>query len=295
MAKMGFNAAEVAPQQPFDVLNKGWYPMVISEAENKEIQKGQRLELVFTVDAGKAKGRKTFDGLNWKHDSSEAQRIGQEQLSAICHAVGVINLENDKQLVGKKLAVKLGIEEERKDEQTGKVYDARNVCKGFKTIEGFEFKDPMEGGAAPASGGTPMGAAAPQDAPDWMKNPAGTPGGAATPTETAPATPAAPAVPATPTAPPAPVVAQKTDEERLTEGGWTQHPQSPEYWYKGQEVLLKADVLGKLAPATPPVPPVASAPAAPAATASAATNAGEATPPAASAAAAGDTPPWLQG
>jgi len=278
MAKMGFDSSTVAPAT-FDLVPKGWYAAKIADAENKTGAKGERLSLEVQLTRGTYKGRKAFDGLNWKHENADAQRIGQEQLSALCHAVGIRVLEEDKQLIGKELAVKIGIEDERKEGD--KTYDARNVIKGWKPLSELSESD-LANAEAPKAGGTPMGANAPADAPDWMKN-----------AETSGPAPDVP--PALPDAPPPPPVV-KTDEERLAEAGWTQHPSSPPHWYKGQEVLLKADALGKLESATPTAPPVAQASAASTASAGAANTATAATSPAASApAAAGDTPPWLQG
>jgi hypothetical protein len=58
------------------------------------------------------------------------------------------------------------------------------------------------------------------------------------------ATPAAP--PAPPPAPPAPPPAPtKTPEELAAADGWAVHPNDPAFWFKGQEVLPTAEVLGK--------------------------------------------------
>lgn len=81
-------------------------------------------------------------------------------------------------------------------------------------------------------------------------------GSAATPAATtttapAPPAPAPPAAPAAPALPYDPLVAATGD-------GWQVHPTSPAYWYRGQEVLLIADVAAKYpapAPAAAPAPP----------------------------------------
>lgn len=303
MARMGFNAADVAPAQAFEPIPLNWYNARITESKNKPIAKGERLELEFTVEPGtRYAKRKIFEGINWKHESSEAQRIGQEQLSAVCHGVGILNLEDDQQLVNKVICIKVGIEPARTE--NGKTYEARNIIKGYRAYDPqYVVQD------APAAGQTPMGSAAPADAPAWMQEPNPSapaqpdwanepaPAGAAPTAATAAPAPAAPPAPgAAQAAPAAPAV--KTDEERLAEGGWTIHPQNPAYWYKGEVVLAKADALAQVAPAaapaTPAAPPAAPAATTPAPAPAAAAAAPAAAPAAAAPAADGDTPPWLQ-
>jgi hypothetical protein len=59
------------------------------------------------------------------------------------------------------------------------------------------------------------------------------------------AAPTAP--PAPPAPPPAPV---KTPEQLATEAGWAVHPTNPAYWFKDQEVLETAVVMGKFGSAS---------------------------------------------
>lgn len=60
------------------------------------------------------------------------------------------------------------------------------------------------------------------------------------------APPAAP--PAPPKAPPAPAVATKSPLELAEADGWVKHPDAPDYHYKGEEVVLTSDVLGRYGP-----------------------------------------------
>lgn len=59
--------------------------------------------------------------------------------------------------------------------------------------------------------------------------------------------------PATPGAPPPPPVL-KQSEVGFPPDGWLAHPSAPGYFYKGQEVLIEADLRAQMAP--PPAPPI---------------------------------------
>src|SRR4051812_29366677 len=112
MSKLTFNAKAVAPQQVFDPIPKGWYLLAITASELKPTkgEGGQALNCEFTVLEGEFKGRKVFDRFNIKNKSKKAEEIGQQQLSAICHAVGVFVVEDSSQLHNKPFQGKIGLE-----------------------------------------------------------------------------------------------------------------------------------------------------------------------------------------
>jgi len=167
MSKLSFDASKVEPQRPTDPIPAGWYPVHMTKSELKPTAdgKGQRLAIELTVISGDFKGRKVFDGLNIKNPNAQAQEIGHQQLSAICHAVGVIKLTDSAQLHNKAFSAKVALEPERWVDKANndvepntpgaKHYDAKNQCKGFKPLEDGE------GDATPAASGKP--------APGWVK------------------------------------------------------------------------------------------------------------------------------
>jgi hypothetical protein len=124
----GFDANEVKPQDSFDVLPAGWYPVVISESEFKPTKngEGQYLHLVFTVIEGPHENRKIFDRLNLDNPNQTAVEIAQRALSAICHAVGVLTPSDSTELHDKPLEVKLSVRP-AKDQ-----YEASNEVKGYR-------------------------------------------------------------------------------------------------------------------------------------------------------------------
>ena len=180
-----FDASKVAPQVPLEAFPAGTYLVAVTDAEVKPTSKGdgKRLAFELTVLDGPFKGRKVWDGLNIENKNPTAQEIAHQQLSAICHATGVIRLSDVQELYNKPFEAKIGFQEAEGE------YDAKNTFKGAK----------------PAAGGATAAPAA-SAAPKWAKKDA----------SAAPAAPAAPAKPAGPKGPPkAPAPAAKKDERKF--------------------------------------------------------------------------------
>lgn len=127
MMNLNFNAATVAPQQAFEPLESGWYIASITGAEEKATNAGtgSYLKLEFTIVSENGKGRKVWTNLNLNNPNPKAVEIAYQQLSAICHAVGVMQLNNIQQVYNMPMGIKLTI---RKQEG----YEPSNEIKGFK-------------------------------------------------------------------------------------------------------------------------------------------------------------------
>lgn len=130
-AMLSFNAATVDPQQSFDPLPDAWYTVLMTKSEMKPTKDGTGayLETELTVQDEKFKGRKIFYRLNLKNSNPVAQEIAYKQLSAICHAVGVIQCEDSQQLHGLPFKVKVTV----KEDPSGK-YDPSNEVKAIKSV-----------------------------------------------------------------------------------------------------------------------------------------------------------------
>lgn len=173
MASLNFNAATVEPSQSFEPLPDNWYTVTMTKSEMKPTKDGTGayLESELTVqDAGQYKGRKVFYRLNLKNSNPVAQEIAYRQLSAVCHAVGIIQVQDSQQLHGLPFQVKLTV---RRDE-SGK-YDPTNEVKAVRGV-GQVAPPPTIGFAAPeAASGQQQQAAAPSapaiqgGVPPWMK------------------------------------------------------------------------------------------------------------------------------
>lgn len=142
MAQFQFNAAAVQPQQAFEVLPAGDYLAQITESDFKELgsRKGSGLELKFQIIDGQHKGRIVFETLNVVHENAQAQNIAQAQLSAICHNVGVIQMQDTSQLHNRPLVIRLKVEKDESgkyaDKNRIRDYLHANTYKGAPTAAG---------------------------------------------------------------------------------------------------------------------------------------------------------------
>lgn len=153
MASISFDATQVAPQESFSPIPAGSYIAQVIESEIKPTKSGtgQMLTLRWQVVDGQYKGRLVFDRLNIVNQNPKAEEIGQRQLSAVCHAAGVLKLQDTSQLHNKPIKIKVKI---RQDDQ----YGDTNEVSGY---------DAVNGGAAPVSAAPTAPAAA--SVPPWQK------------------------------------------------------------------------------------------------------------------------------
>lgn len=123
----GFNAEKIDPQAPREAIPPGDYPAIIVESEKKPTKAGTGsfIELKMQIIDGPYKGRHQWDRLNLWNPSEQAVAIAQATLSAICHAVGVMQPRDTSQLHNKPLLVSVGT---RKDDKQELV----NTVKGYK-------------------------------------------------------------------------------------------------------------------------------------------------------------------
>src|SRR5687767_186606 len=101
MVALNFNAAAVEPDAGFQMIPKGWYNVRMVEGEIKPTKDGggSYLNAQFEVIDGQYAKRRLFHRFNITNaKSQQAVEIGLKQLSAFCHAVGVLNLTDTEQL-----------------------------------------------------------------------------------------------------------------------------------------------------------------------------------------------------
>lgn len=132
MANFSFDASAVAPQVTNGVIPAGTYLAHITESEIRPLASGngQGLKLTFEIIDGQHKGRKVWDNLNIQHNNETTQRIAQAQLSALCHAVNVIKLEDTSALHYKPVKIKVTVREAE-----GKYQESNNI-KGYESASG---------------------------------------------------------------------------------------------------------------------------------------------------------------
>ena len=97
---MSFDHTEVDPDAGFEMVPEGDYQLQIVEADVKANSKntGQLLEFTAEIVDGDFARRKVIERLNIVHTNPTAQKIGQEQLSALLKAMefdGVLTDSDD--------------------------------------------------------------------------------------------------------------------------------------------------------------------------------------------------------
>lgn len=154
MATLNFNAADIEPAAPISALPPGRYPVAISKTEMKDTKAGtgQYLQIELTITSGPASNRKLWARLNLVNPNQQAVDIAYRELSAICHAVGVLQVNDSDELLGREMMVDVGIE---KNGQTG---EDTNRVKGYAAI-----------GSTPAKSAPPAAKPAAAKAAPWAK------------------------------------------------------------------------------------------------------------------------------
>lgn len=144
MAQLQFDATQVAPDAgQLDAIPAGWYNAAMDQSEMKPTKDGSGayLECRFNVLDGQYAGRKLFARLNLRNMNPVAQEIAYKQLSAICHAIGVLNIQESSQLHNQPMKLKVS------QRPATAEYEASNEIKAFKNIN-----ENVGAGAAPAAG-----------------------------------------------------------------------------------------------------------------------------------------------
>lgn len=124
----GFNANEVEPTGSFEPIPAGKYPAAITESEMKPTKNGggSYLQLTFTITEGEYKNRVLWARLNLNNSNATAVKIAMSELSAICHAVGVMQPRDSLELHNIPLVIIVKL---RKREDTGEL---TNEIKGYE-------------------------------------------------------------------------------------------------------------------------------------------------------------------
>lgn len=156
MALLSFNAQQVSPESEFSPLPAGVYVAQVVESDVKPTKSGtgHYLQLTWKVLDGQHAGRLVFDRLNIANQNETATRIGQQQLSQLCHAVGVLQLQDSQQLHSRPCRIKLVV---KQDPQ----YGDSNEVKGYELAQG------MAAPTAPAFAPPPVQAKSAAPATPW--------------------------------------------------------------------------------------------------------------------------------
>lgn len=166
MASLNFDSTYVPPAVAPEAIPAGWYAGAMSASEMKPTTTGTGayLECEYTIsEPVEYKGRKVYDRINLQNPNPVAVEIGQKQLSAICHATGVIQVVDSSQFHGRPLMIKVGVRPAGPG-QDGVYRDAMNETKGYKAYTG-----PVASAAAVPAVAVPPPAQFPQQAAPAMQ------------------------------------------------------------------------------------------------------------------------------
>lgn len=142
----GFDASQVEPSSGgYEPLPEAEYRVMItaSEVKRNKADNGSYLSLTLDLTGNdNFDGRKLFVNLNLDHPNAQAVEIANKELSAICHAVGVLKPGDSTKLHDIPFMVKVGVEK-RKD--TGAL---TNRIKKFMSLDAAGEQPKTQGSSA---------------------------------------------------------------------------------------------------------------------------------------------------
>lgn len=156
MAQIDFDATGVDPATPFEVLPVGKYAVIVSATEMKQTKAGDGyyLECEYTVTEGAHEGRRLWSRHNISNPNAKAEQIARQELSAICHAVGILKVADSAELHDRPLVIEVGLEKNKQNgEDVNRVRAWMPAAAGTKAPETFSQAKPAP--AAPAGKAPP--------------------------------------------------------------------------------------------------------------------------------------------
>lgn len=146
---MFFDATHIDPSSSYDAIPAGDYEAIVTDSALKSTKdgSGQYLELTIEIQSGQHQGRRLWDRLNLQNRNQKAVEIAQRQLSALCHSINVLQVQNPQQLHNRPFVMKVAA---KNDPERGMV----NEIKGYKAkaamAQAPAFQAPRVATAQPA-------------------------------------------------------------------------------------------------------------------------------------------------
>lgn len=127
----GFDANQVEPADEFEAIPAGKYQAVITDSEFKPTKAGtgNYLQLAFEIIDGEYKGRLLWSRLNLDNPNETAVKIAQQELSAVCRAVGVLTPQDSVELHDLPLVIHVRC---RKRPDTDEI---TNEIRGYSSVQ----------------------------------------------------------------------------------------------------------------------------------------------------------------
>ncbi len=147
----GFDATQVAPMRDFTPIPAGDYKAAITSSETRATKAGtgSYLNLGVTVLDGEYKGRRVFANLNLDNPNSQAVEIAKSELSAICHAVGVLTPNDSAELHDRPFVATIGLE---KRNDNGEMQNRIKKYISLKKHQGTTGTDAVSAGRGSSLG-----------------------------------------------------------------------------------------------------------------------------------------------
>ena len=149
-----FNAQQFDPTQGGGSLPVGRHPVIIESSEVKanKANDGGYLQLNVKLIDGPQTGTTGAYRLNLYHSNPQTAEIAHRQLSAICHVIGVFNVQDSQQLHNIPFIVEVGLQKGEEAAQKGytevkKVFDINGNEPG-KAGQGAPAAQPQQQPAA---------------------------------------------------------------------------------------------------------------------------------------------------
>ena len=153
-----FDARTVEPSSPRENLPPGQYLFQIVRSDMKATQNGgSMLVLEMDVMEGQHAGRKLWENLNLKNSSEKAVEIARSTLSAICRAIGDLDVKDSEQLHFKPFRADVEIR------PAANGYGPSNKVKKYHPAAG------MPAASRSVSAAAPVAAPATSTTPPWRR------------------------------------------------------------------------------------------------------------------------------
>lgn len=127
MASLNFDASGIDTTNQYDAIPAGDYEAMVTDSTMKSTKdgSGQYLELTLEIQTGQFQGRRMWDRLNLQNRNAKAVEIAQRQLAQLCHATGVLQVQDSQQLHNRPIVMKVAV---KNDPERG----PSNEIKGYK-------------------------------------------------------------------------------------------------------------------------------------------------------------------
>jgi hypothetical protein len=171
MAHINFDASAVAPTKTYDAVVPGEYTAMITESEMRATSAGtgEYLALTFQIIGGDFDQRKLWVNLNLKNPSQQTVEFAQRDLSAICHATGVLHPQDTEELhdIPMSISVAYEIDKLSKQPKLDSYGKPKNTVRGYKKA-GSQVAAPVTSANSPAPAQAPAAPSSAKATP-WAK------------------------------------------------------------------------------------------------------------------------------